>query len=308
MKSILLISAWLLTTIAIAQITDTVYIDVDKTKLHTVLTRPSNTANYPIVIIVAGSGPTDLNGNNPMMQNNSLKFLSDGLVKNSIATLRYDKRAIAKSAVPYFNEADLTIDTYANDLIKFVEYASSSGHQQIFIAGHSEGSLIGLIALQQKAVNGFISIAGAGHPADEILKSQLKPQLPPAMFTRVENMLDSLKAGHIIPEPPAMLNMLFRQSIQPYLISWFKYDPAQLIQNINLPTIIIQGGNDIQIKEEDAQRLAGAINTAPVIINDMNHILKIINGSIQENMASYNNPELPVSEELVQTIVEFLST
>jgi hypothetical protein len=51
----------------------------------------------PVVIIIAGSGPTDRDGNNPMMKNNSLKLLAEALTNNGIATLRYDKRGVGES-------------------------------------------------------------------------------------------------------------------------------------------------------------------------------------------------------------------
>ena len=52
----------------------------------------------PVVLIIAGSGPTDRNGNNPSLKPNYLKMLAEGLHKNNIASLRFDKRGVAESA------------------------------------------------------------------------------------------------------------------------------------------------------------------------------------------------------------------
>ncbi len=307
-KVLYLLALWILATIGYSQQSDTIYFDIDGIKIHTVLTTPVKVKKPPLAIIIAGSGPTDLNGNQPKMVNNSLKFLSDELVSNKIATLRFDKRAIAKSSYSNFREDDLSIDNFASDIIKLTELAKSKGFEKIYLIGHSEGSLLALIALNKINAAGFVSLAGAGYPADIILKKQLKPQLPPAMFTEAEAIIDSLKNGYLVKKLPPYLNILFRASVQPYIISWFKYDPAVLICNLKCPVIIIQGDNDLQIKIEDAQNLSKALPLAKLkIIPEMNHILKTVGNNMQENINSYNNPGLPVNAELVANITGFIN-
>ena len=290
-----------------AQVTDTIFVELSGVKLHTVITKPSGATSTPLAIIIAGSGPTDLNGNQPMMQNNSLRLLSDGLVAQNIATLRFDKRAIAKSAIANFKEEAFTIDIFANDVVHLIEFARKKGFKKIFIIGHSEGSLIGLIALQKTSISGFVSLAGAGSPADDILKTQLKPQLPPAFYQQTESIIDSLKNGYRVNNVPVLLFALFRPSVQPYLISWFKYNPSTLISQIKCAVLIVQGDKDLQIKPEDAQQLANAQPAARLlIIPKMNHVLKNIDGDMQENIAAYTNPDLPVNAELVSGIADFI--
>jgi uncharacterized protein len=290
-----------------AQVTDTTFIQVDGVKIHTVLSNPLKSAACPLVIIIAGSGPTDLNGNQMIMHNNSLKYLSEALVEKSIATVRFDKRAIGKSKINDMNEADLTIEKYADDLVSIIDHYRGRGYQDIYLAGHSEGSLIALIAMQKIKVKGFISIAGAGSPADEILRKQLKPKLPQPLYLRVEGMLDSLKNSFQVKNTLPQLNSLFRQSVQPYLISWFKYDPAGLLSKLNLPVLIIQGDKDIQVDQEEAGKLnAASKNGRLLIIKNMNHIMKTINGDLNENISSYSKPDLPVNQELSDAMVEFI--
>jgi uncharacterized protein len=292
-----------------AQITDTIYIQVDGIKLHSVLTKPSNVENCPLAIIIAGSGPTDLNGNPPNMPNNSLKYLSEALVENKIATLRFDKRGIAKSAYTGMDESTLTIDQFALDVESIIKYCKGKGYTNIFVIGHSEGSLLGLMAIQTIQVKGFVSVAGVGTTADEILKKQLKPQLPPEMYSQVEIILDSLKNGYQVKNTPPQLNALFHASVQPYLISWFKVDPVKLIQKLNCPGLIVQGDKDIQVSLDDANLLEKASkNGKLLVVTNMNHVLKTIIGSdFQENYASYSNPLLPVHPDLVKGIVDFIN-
>lgn len=272
------------------------------------LTSPLNSPkNLNLVILIAGSGPTDRDGNNPMMKNNSLKMVAEALSRNGIAVLRYDKRLIAKSQVPDLKEADLRFDTYINDVSDWItKMKAEKKYAKIIIAGHSEGSLIGMVAAHLSQANAFISIAGAGDPADQILKKQLGAQ-PKMVQDLCFPIIDSLKAGKIVSNVSPMLNSLFRASVQPYLISWFKYNPATEIAKLKVPTLIIQGTNDIQISMDDANTLyAKSQKGQLLVIENMNHVLKIVPGDKAANIQSYSNPSLPLSTQLVDGIVQFV--
>lgn len=269
---------------------------------------PAQQTKAPLVLIIAGSGPTDRNGNNPQMKNNSLKMLSDSLVKNGIATLRFDKRGIAASASAGTKEADLRFETYINDVKEWINQLSADKRlTRIIIAGHSEGSLIGIVAAQSNPkVQAFISIAGAGFPADEILKRQLDPQ-PQAVKSMIFPMIDQLKRGDTIANVSPMFYSLFRPSVQRYMISWMRYNPQTEIAKLTIPILILQGDKDIQVSLADAGRLAQSAPAAQkcVIVN-MNHVLKTCATTDQAaQIATYTNPDLPVSQELVKEVVEF---
>jgi len=286
---------------------DTLKIPLSDISLHAVLSTPVKAKNPAIAIIIAGSGATDLNGNQKGVENNYLKFLAEDLNQNNIATLRFDKRGIGKSSYADFKESDLSIDLYAQDVESILLYLKEKNYRNIYVIGHSEGSLLGLLALQQKNVNGFISIAGAGQSSDIILKNQLKPKLPADLYSQVELIIDSLKTGFEVKNVPQSLYMIFRPSVQPYLISWFKYNPTELIKNINNPVLIVNGNKDIQVGMSEAYLLSEANSKSKLVeIENMNHVLKTIQGDIQENIQSYSNPELEVNPELVNAIVNFI--
>jgi uncharacterized protein len=307
-KNLLISALSIFSSLLQAQSSDTTFIQVDDVALHTVLTTPLNIGTYPLAVIIAGSGPTDLDGNLPSMYNNSLKNLSNALVENKIATVRFDKRGIGKSKSTSIKEVGLTIDKYANDLVSIINHYKGKGYSDIYIIGHSEGSLIGLIAIQSIKVNGFISIAGAGSPAYEILNKQLKPKLPPIIYSQVETIIDSLKNNYLVKNVPPQLNSLFRQSVQPYLISWFSYNPVDLIKRLSCPIMIIQGDKDIQVDLEEAKKLiAASKNGKLLIVNNMNHVLKTINGDVNDNISSYSNPDLPINQNLINGIVDFIN-
>ncbi len=261
-----------------------------------------------VALIIAGSGPTDRNGNNPQMVNNSLKMLAEALAKDGISSLRYDKRGIGKSKAAGLKESELRFDNYINDAKSWVNYLDNQENfSKIIIIGHSEGSLLGMVASQQKNVKKFISIAGAGQPIDQTIREQLKAQ-PPIVLEQSIPILDELLQGNTVENIPTYLNSLFRPSVQPYMISWFKYDPQKEIAKLSKPVLIIQGSTDIQVSLNDADKLSVANKKAKkVIIKNMNHIFKEASLDRQSNFQTYNQPELPIKPELIMTISEFIT-
>ena len=274
-------------------------------EIYGTLTTPEKFEKIPVALIIAGSGPTDRDGNNPMMKNNSLKILASELAKNGIATVRYDKRGISESKPAGKIEADLRFDDYVNDAKEWIQLLRKDKRfSKLIVIGHSEGSLIGMLAAT--TAEKFISIAGAGQSADKILKEQLSSQ-PKEVQDLCFPMIDSLKSGKTIDNVPPMLNSLFRPSVQPYMISWFKYDPQNEIKKLSVPSLILQGMNDIQVSVEDARRLSTANPKAElVLINNMNHIFRIVDGDRQANIATYSKGDLPISNELVKNITTFI--
>lgn len=266
---------------------------------------PDLPAKMPVVLIIAGSGPTDRDGNNPQMKNNSLKMLAEALADRGIASLRFDKRGIAASSGIQQKEIDLRFDDYVDDAKSLVALLKSDDRfSEVIIAGHSEGSLIGMLALD--GVDRYISLAGAGESIDVTLRRQLSAQ-PAQIQEMTTPIIDSLKKGVLVPNVSPFLASLFRESVQPYMISWMKYDPPKILSGVKIPILILQGDKDIQIGVKDAENLAIANKDAKmVIIKNMNHIFKIIEGDQTENIASYTNPTLPISEVMVEEMVSFI--
>lgn len=261
----------------------------------------------PLVMIIAGSGPTDRNGNNPAMQNNSLKYLAESLAQQGVASFRYDKRGVGASAKAMVREDSLTFETYINDAAAWIAFLRKDRRfSKIIVAGHSEGALTGMVAAAKAKADGYISIAGAGRPAAQIIRQQLQPQ-PEAIKAEAGKILDSLQAGKLVARPNPMFVALFRPSVQPYLVSWFKYDPVVEIRKLSVPVLVVQGTTDAQVTVEDARLLAAAAPSAKlVVIDGMNHILKEAEADLQKNTATYNVPALPLKPELAAHLQGFL--
>lgn len=273
------------------------------------LSLPDKEEGIPVVLIISGSGPTDRNGNQPGLKNNSLQFFADELRKNQIASVRFDKRGVGESGKAIGKESDLRFDHYIEDVKAWVELLSKDKRfSKIIVAGHSEGSLIGMVASEKNNhVSKFISIAGPGRPIDEVIKEQLSTQ-PQTIKDAAYHMLDKLKKGETVFDVPQSLYSLFRPSVQPYMISWMKYNPQEEIKKLTIPVLIIQGSTDIQVLEKDAQLLAQSQPKAQLkIIENMNHVLKDCNSVDKKiQMPVYSNPELPLNKNFVTEVVQFI--
>jgi len=290
-----------------AQTEKTVTLKTATGDLEGTLMKPASNAYKMVALMIAGSGPTDRDGNNQAMKNNSLKMMASELAKNGIASLRYDKRGIGNSKNAGLKEADLRFENYVNDAKEWVVYLKIElKFNQIAVIGHSEGSLIGMIVSQDKNVNKYVSIAGAGQPADQIIREQLKSQ-PLSVSIPSTTILDDLVKGRTVENIPQILNGLFRPSVQPYMISWFKYDPQKEIAKLKIPVLIVQGTTDIQVSPDDANRLAKAQpNSKLVIIEGMNHVMKPASFDRQMNILTYSQPDLAIKKELIDNLIPFL--
>ena len=279
--------------------------------LYGSLSVPSGPGKFPLVFIIAGSGPTDRNGNSKAGVNaNSYKILADSLLQYGIASLRYDKRGVAESAATMGKEEDTRFTDMVNDAEGWLQqFKKDKRFSSIVVAGHSEGSLIGMLAAAQAGVNKYISIAGAGFPAAEVLKQQMLAQ-PKQVQDLCIPRLDTLAMGKLLVDPTTMLYSLFRPSVQPYLIDWFSYDPRKAISALKIPVLVINGTTDIQVSVADANSLHAACPESQLaIIEGMSHLLKEAPANRAENLALYNTtPNAPVKTGLVQAMVNFIKS
>jgi pimeloyl-ACP methyl ester carboxylesterase len=278
--------------------------------LHGTLSLPDGQGKVPVVLLHAGSGPTDRNGNSAMLpgQNNALRMLAEALARNGIATLRYDKRGIGASASAGRREADLRLDDYIDDATAWLrQLRADPRFTNVLMAGHSEGALIAMVACQKAQLDGCVLIAGAGNALDDILRVQLKPRLPPELYAQNERILLALKRGEQVNDVPPALLALYRPSVQPYLISSLKVDPRAVVGALRMPLLILQGATDLQVSVADAQALSAAAPAARlVIVPGMNHVLKMVSGDLAQQMPSYGDPALPLAPALVDAVTAFV--
>jgi len=271
------------------------------------LTMPAHAnSKIPLVIIIAGSGPTDRNCNGQGFKSDAYKKMATQLALNGIATYRYDKRGIGKSSVENFKEEDINFEVMIDDAKAIItHFEKDTRFSKMTIAGHSEGSLVGMMAVTENQK--YISIAGSGFPISEILKEQLKDKLGP-MKNVVYAKIDSLQQGKNVANDLMGLESLFRPSVQPFLKTWMALNPAKEIKKLKSPILIVNGTHDLQVSEKNALALNKAnSNSKLVLVPNMNHLLtEIESEKAEDNYASYQNPTLPISKKMMDEVILFI--
>lgn len=261
-----------------------------------------------LVIIIPGSGPTDRNGNQQLTRSDALKKLAEALVDQNIASFRYDKKVLTLLNENALQEEKLRFEEFIEDAITTVTFfRKKSSYRNIYIVGHSQGSLVGMIAAQQSDVQGFVSLAGAGQSIDQTILSQIALQMP-RLEESTKNAFNTLKEKGKVKDYNPALESILRPDTQAFMSSWMNYDPTEEIKKIKVPVLIIAGSKNIQASEKEFKSLQAAKPDAKaVLIDKMNHVLRRIEGTDLENSKSYNEPLRPIMPELIDAITAFIN-
>ena len=269
------------------------------------IVEPKIRSNSSLVIFIGGSGPIDRDGNQSFMKCDMFKKLAYSLSKKGISSFRYDKRVVTQIRKGKLDKK-ITFDDFVSDAIAIIDFFESK-YNSIVIAGHSQGSLVGLLSINE-GVSGFISLSGAGRTIDMVIEDQIS-KTAPMLLEDTKKIFKILRSGKITEDFPLPLYSLFNIEIQPFMISWMQYDPKKIIAKIPIPSLIINGDNDLQVDEKEAKLLYNsAQNSEILIVKNMNHVLVEIEGDELKNVKSYNNPELKISEIVIEKMIEFIET
>lgn len=266
------------------------------------------------VVIIAGSGATDRNGNGiGGLNTDAYKRLAEALAKAGIASVRYDKRGVGASkrdpAGEDIAEAKLTIADFVADAARMSRWlAKRPGVTSVSLIGHSEGGLIASLAAKEAGARRLVVLTAPGRPFGVILRMQLDRQaLPVELREDIDRVLGALEAGSEIGSVPAPLQGLFRPSVQPFLRSIVTLDPAKLLAAAGLPTLIVGGGNDIQIGRLDFNALVEArAGAASLWLPRMTHTLKEVSDDDPAQAKAYTDPSLPLMPGLADRLASFL--
>jgi pimeloyl-ACP methyl ester carboxylesterase len=267
-----------------------------------------------VVLIVAGSGPTDRNGNSAgalRAQNNSNLYaiLAWQLASAGIASVRYDKRVLGDN-LQKIDLPSTTIDDFIADAIAGARsLVADRRFSKVILIGDGEGAELVLQAVNRGApAAGIVMMSGAGRPIMPVLREQISKQLPPAEIVK----WDSASARYLRGEEPGDVHPGLRSMLQPanrrFVQSWVKYDPASEIARVKVPVLIIQGGRDVQVSEADARALKVAHPAANlVVIPAANHVFRA--ATTDDRMAQvklYTDRTIPIVPELTPAIVDWI--
>ena len=263
-----------------------------------------------LAILLPGSGPTDRHGNSGPYPMRTLDLVAAECHAQGISTLQFDKRGIGASTYEG-TEAEMTYSDLVQDILQWSPW--TQGYSRIFIIGHSEGGQMALTLAAKHPefpVHGLILIAAPTEPAADILWRQLQRQMDPTSEygRRAKSALDSLQDGLLLEGAvPMALQSLFRPSVQPYLVDWFKDDPIHHLKlcEVRLPVYFFYGGKDIQVElTEDVRQELASRDAHPSVqlelIPSMTHPLKA--DVLGQRMATYTDGDLPLDSEFAQKL------
>ncbi|MFC4425251.1 alpha/beta hydrolase [Deinococcus navajonensis] len=316
-RLLLSLTAALLLTSARAESRD-VTLEVPGARLSATLQTPDGPGHPrpPVALILAGSGPTNRDGDSAAGAAGTYRKLAANLAARGIATLRPDKRGIGASTAADPREEALTVDDLVSDARAWLAWLSAQPDLgPVVVIGHSEGGTVALAALQDQAgaapspAKALILLAVPGEDIGTTIRRQItqNPANPPELVQETNRILEALSRGERVTEVLPLLAPVFRPSVQPYLISSLKYDPVRLISAVNLPTLILQGDRDLQVRVEDARLLADAQPAAHLhLARGVNHVLVPAPLNPAANFATYADAELPLERGLVTAIVDFM--
>ncbi len=268
------------------------------------------TGRIPVAVIIAGSGPTDRNGNSLMgIKPNSYAQLAWRLAVRGIATLRYDKRGMPGTKGT-FDMTKMTLDDYASDARVAAEsLAHDARFSRVVLLGHSEGSSLAFIAARAGApVAGVISVSGLGRPLGVVMREQLARQFDSATLVRYDTAMALYLGGTQPQDVPPELAPLFVPINRSFLKSLALFDPPAAIRAVRQPVLIVQGGRDLQVTVADAERLHAAKPEAQLVIVPLaNHVLKqTTDTTLRGQRPTYQNPTVPIIPEVANAIATWI--
>ncbi|HET9933528.1 MAG TPA: alpha/beta hydrolase [Polyangiaceae bacterium] len=272
------------------------------------LTLPAGCGPFPVLLIIAGSGATDRDGNqlSAGVRPDTYLKVANALAPSGVATLRFDKAGVGESLGAAPKQADQRFEDVVADAALWLDWLrADSRFDAVIVAGHSEGALVGLLLARSKPVEAYVSLEGAGRPIDVILREQLAQNtgLSADVLTAANSILDELLQGRAVASVPAELAWLFAPALQPYIMSWMRYDPAAEFAKTTMPALVVQGTADTQVSLVDAELLSKARPDArELIVEDMSHFLKPATLDVDSQMRSWRDPSLPVRSEVIDAI------
>lgn len=286
---------------------------------------PAGHGTFPAMVLLAGSGPTDRDGNQPpAIHTDLLKQIAAGLAEHGIASLRFDKRGM------YANAADLPQDiskygdffsweNFVGDAAaacRFLRQQSRIDPNRVGILGHSEGGLLALEAAAVLAAQGhrpavLVLISTPGRTMDAILADQLRsllgrqgatPQQTDYFLSENARITRAIiQTGRVPPDVPSGLAALYPPYLGRFLHSELVLDPCKLAAQCSGPVMVIAGSADTQVSPDlDAKALDAALAARPgevhalAIIPQASHNLKILANPADPG---FDGPIAPAAQE-----------
>jgi pimeloyl-ACP methyl ester carboxylesterase len=298
-------------------------------------TYPKTGNNFPVVVLISGSGAQNRNGE--LFNHRPFLVLADYLSCQGIAVLRYDDRGTGASQGVYHTA---TLADFASDVAAALLYARSRkevNFQKTALIGHSEGASIAfMLAVKDTTLACLVSMAGVAIKGDSLMKLQ-RYFISKAMNVSDKNIIENeelvLKMNTLVerhtadsvfnyPElfvdgiiPPKMKNnALARNSYctelikfaSPEIQSLLQYDPVEDLQKIKCPVLAINGEKDLQVPATINLDNFGKWIMSNLTVKqypDLNHLFQHAKTGL---VSEYGIIEETISSEVIKDIAQWI--
>lgn len=274
------------------------------------VTLPKEANNFPIAVLVPGSGPSDRD--ETVGPNKIFRDIAWGLSAHGIAVLRYDKRTYT-----YGEEiselASITIEEeYITDALEAIEKASEiPGVSSIYIIGHSMGAgLAPYIALRNNKVSGIIMLAPPARQLAELSLSQTRYLAPVTGISelqlRITETFFTKLINHELP-PDTPINGGVTAA---YYYDADRYLTIPALEKISIPVLILQGEEDFQVTmKEDffaiKNKFEARSNFTFKSFPGLNHLFLETEPGVQHSVNDYYKAGF-VSEEVIEAMANWM--
>lgn len=276
------------------------------------LTLPKKEGNFPVVILITGSGPQnrdeELAGHKPFL------VISDYLTKNGIGVLRYDDRGVGQSKGDFKTATSVDFATDVESAIAYLKTRKEINPKKIGLIGHSEGGTIApIVASKSKDVSYIVLLAGTGIQGDQLLLLQQKliakasgvsdteiqkaAQTNARIFemvvksndnqqlkTDLTSLINETIKKEEIPNGTTkeeLVSMQVNQITSPWMEYFIKFNPATTLEKVRCPVLAVNGEKDLQVPPKEnlsaiknALTKGGNKNATTIEFPNLNHLFQ----------------------------------
>lgn len=294
----------------------------DSLTLAGTLTLPRGAGPWPAAVLISGSGAQDRNEDTPGpggLKLGIFRVIADTLTRRGLAVLRYDDRGVGGSdgSLASAGLSDLVADV--RGAVRYLRARPEIDAARIALVGHSEGGIIApIVAASDTTLGGIVLMAGTATPLDSVLVEQAVGAAREAggdstslaesraMMERLSQAVRDGTDPEALDLPPALRRMARSKWLREHV----EHDPLATIRRVQVPVLIMNGGEDVQVAPEHARRLGEALTAAGnpdfevKIFPKLNHLFSVSKG---QGTAEYADPEAEVDREFLGYLADWLA-
>ncbi|MCP1143175.1 serine aminopeptidase domain-containing protein [Lysinibacillus endophyticus] len=291
-----------------------------------VLTLPKGEGPFPVVVLVQGSGPHDMDST--YLGNKPFRDIAVGLANEGIAVLRYEKRTkvypFKTGTNPKFTIQDETVldANYAVETLKDIPEVDA---KNIYVLGHSQGGFALPLILENDKngdIKGGIVVAGPAGKFQDLLVWQLEQSLEKAKDANApKEQIEALEANvafwktqvGLINDPQYTLENPptdFQLGPTDWWYNLRDIEAPEVSKKQNVPLFVVQGGKDFQVPASHLELWKEALkerdNVSYKFYTNMHHFLAE-NPNATGTTADYLAPA-NTSKQLISDIGQWVKT